>query len=88
MAPQSATRLQKLLNLLESKPNAACHPGAGLICSALIPLCAPAGSNGATRKVAARQVAEVAFLIGMLAVIELNPMAEPAFDPDDPEEEP
>jgi adenosylcobinamide-GDP ribazoletransferase len=37
---------------------------------------------------AVQQVAEVAFLIGMLAVIELNPMAEPAFDPDDPEEEP
>jgi hypothetical protein len=36
---------------------------------------------------AVQQVAEVAFLIGMLTVLDLHPTVEPAFDPDDTEEE-
>jgi adenosylcobinamide-GDP ribazoletransferase len=36
---------------------------------------------------AVQQVSEVAFLIGMLAVLDLQPTVEPAFDADDTEEE-
>lgn len=36
---------------------------------------------------AVQQAAEVAFLIGMLAVLDLHPTLEPAFDADDTEEE-